>query len=203
MTEIPGTTRDLVSENTQFAGIPVRLADTAGIRETNERVEQLGIERSFEAMADADVTIVVIDGSLPRSAAGEKLIAQARGAGRCLVAANKSDLPGFYCGEGEHRVSAQSGQGISDLRNVVIDTMAPRGSIETEGGFLTSARHENLLLEASAMLTKAREAVVESRPHELLLLDLYCALQPIDAITGATSADDILNHIFATFCIGK
>jgi tRNA modification GTPase len=189
VTEIPGTTRDAVSETIDFAGIPVRLVDTAGIRETSELVERLGIERSYEAMADADLSIVVVDGTAPRSndLAG-------------LIVANKADLPGFTLEPGEIAVSALTGQGIDALKEAAIQQLAPGGQPET---FITSLRHENLLSEAAAMLQKARGAVHANVPHEMLLLDLYCALQPIDAITGVTTAEDILNRIFSTFCIGK
>ena len=191
VTEIPGTTRDVVSETVEFAGIPVRLVDTAGIRETVELVERLGIERSYEAMADADLTIVVVDGTQPRNGALQG----------GLIVANKCDLPGFETQPGEIPVSALTGQGIEALKEAAINLLAPGG--ETHGGFITSLRHENLLTEAAAMLDKARAATTAALPHELLLLDLYCALQPIDAITGVTTADDILNRIFSTFCIGK
>jgi tRNA modification GTPase len=199
VTEIPGTTRDLVSETVEFAGIPVRLVDTAGIRETSELVESLGIERSYEAMADADLTIVVIDGTTPGTS--HPLIARAHEQGRTLIVANKSDLPAFKSQHGEIPVSALTGDGIDSLKQAAIDLLAPDG--ESHGGFITSLRHENLLTESTAMLEKAKGAVISGLPHELLLLDLYCALQPIDAITGATTADDILNRIFSTFCIGK
>ncbi len=191
VTEIPGTTRDAVSETVEFAGIPVRLVDTAGIRETAELIERLGIERSYEAMADADLTIVVIDGTQPRNGTLQ---------GQLMVA-NKCDLPGFRQQPDEIAVSALTGQGIEKLKEAAINLLAPGG--ETHGGFITSLRHENLLTEAAAMLDKARAATTAGLPHELLLLDLYCALQPIDAITGVTTADDILNRIFSTFCIGK
>jgi tRNA modification GTPase len=204
VTEIPGTTRDLVSEVAEFSGIPVTLADTAGIRESGELVEQLGIERSYQAMADADLTLIIVDGAAARSAEDEALVMRARGEGRYLVVANKADLPGFHALAGEHAVSALTGQGIADLRGAILQTLAPEGAgFEVDGGFITSLRHERLLRESLDMLTKAREAAVAGIPHEMLLLDLYGVLQPLDAISGATTADDILNHIFRSFCIGK
>ncbi len=204
VTPIPGTTRDVVSEVAEFNGIPVRLADTAGIRETDETVEKLGIARSFEAMADADLTIVVVDGTSPRSAEDEELIQKAVQQGRALVAINKCDLPGFHVlHSGEYAVSALTGEGISELRRAITGSLMPAGEIETQSGFITSVRHENLLRESLFMLEKARAATLSSIPHEMLLLDLYCALQPLDAISGATTADDILHKIFTTFCIGK
>ena len=207
VTAIPGTTRDVVSEVAEFSGIPVRVLDTAGIRETPELIERLGIERSIEAMSDADLTLVVIDGASERSPDEEKdaesLIAKAREQGRFLIVANKCDLPGFRAEGHRHSVSALTGEGIDALRAAILDQLAPRGELEMQGGFITSVRQENLLSEALLMLEKAQSAAQSGIPHELLMLDLYCALNPIDAITGATTADDILNHIFTTFCIGK
>ncbi len=200
VTEFPGTTRDVVSEMAEFSGIPVRLVDTAGIRDTNEVIEQLGIERSFQAMADADLTIIVLDGTAPHD--GE-LTAKAREQGRFLVVANKSDLPEFHVRQDQIAVSALNGEGIDRLREAIFNSLAPRGELENQGGFITSLRQSSLLQEALAMLEKARDAAQAGLPHELLMLDLYCALHPIDAITGATTADDILNKIFTTFCIGK
>ena len=100
-------------------------------------------------------------------------------------------------------MSALTGEGIGELRSAIVEALAPRGRLEQEGGFITSLRHERLLRESREALEQARQAVGLGIPHEMLLLDLYAALRPIDAITGATTADDILNRIFATFCIGK
>jgi tRNA modification GTPase len=205
VTNIPGTTRDLVSETAEFAGIPVRLIDTAGIRETGEVIEKLGIERSFQAMSDADLTIVVLDGTAELNSEDDALIAHARENGRCLVVVNKSDLLRSDSAQSAQypRVSALTGHGIAELRIAVLDQLIPPDEREMQGGFITSIRQEHLLSEASKMLAKALEAAKQGLPHELLLLDLYCALQPFDAITGATTADDILNRIFSSFCIGK
>ncbi len=203
VTEIPGTTRDLVSESAAIEGIPVRFLDTAGIRSGGDRVESLGIERSYQAMADADLTLVVIDASAPLEAGDIEIIRRAREQGRFLLAANKSDLPCRAEVENAIAVSALIGEGIPSLRSAVIQTLAPRGMLEQEGGFITSLRHEQLLKESREALEQARRATENGIPHEMLLLDLYAALRPIDAITGATTADDILNRIFSTFCIGK
>ena len=120
-----------------------------------------------------------------------------------LVAANKCDLPVRAEVPGALRVSALTGEGLAELRRAVIDSIAPRGRLEQEGGFITSLRHEQLLQETREALEQAQTATSLSIPHEMLLLDLYAALRPIDGITGATTADDILNRIFSTFCIGK
>ncbi len=203
VTDIPGTTRDLVSEHAAIEGIPVRFLDTAGIRLSQDQVESLGIERSYQAMADADLTIVVVDCSAALESEDLEIIRRAREQGRFLIAANKSDLPRRAEIEGAIAVSALSGEGIAALRGAIIQVLAPRGQIEQEGGFITSLRHEQLLAESREALEQARRATELGIPHEMLLLDLYAALRPIDAITGATTADDILNRIFSTFCIGK
>ena len=194
VTEIPGTTRDLVSETAEIHGIPVKLVDTAGIRESEGLVETLGIERSYQAMADADITLVVVDASAPITDEDRRIIA--RQSGRSLLVANKCDLGVVTKGI---PVSAKTGQGIEDLRRAIL----PETATAAETGFITSLRHERLLRESQEALDRARDAVSHHIPHEMLLLDLYAALKSIDAITGATTADDILNRIFSTFCIGK
>jgi tRNA modification GTPase len=199
VTEIPGTTRDLVSETASLDGIPVKFVDTAGIREGQDLVESLGIERSYQAMADADLTLVVVDVSAPLGEEDRRLIERAQG--KRIVAGNKCDLG--IAGLDALPVSALTGEGIVELRRAILDTLAPRGRIEQEGGFITSLRHEQLLRESREALEQARNATEAGIPHEMLLLDLYAALRPLDAITGATTADDILNRIFSTFCIGK
>lgn len=200
VTDIPGTTRDLVAEIAAIQGIPVKFVDTAGIRLGQDLVETLGIERSYQAMADADLTIVVLDISAPLHSDDLALIERAKQQGRWILVGNKSDLPRVAHPANDFiAVSAITGTGISDLRNQI----APMASREQEGGFITSIRHEQLLREALEALAQARKAIEFGIPHEMLLLDLYAALRPLDAITGATTADDILNRIFSTFCIGK
>ena len=203
VTDIPGTTRDLVSETAAIAGIPVKFYDTAGIRASSEVVESLGIERSFQAMADADLTLVVVDLSQPESPEDRDLIARAAAQGRWLLAGNKCDLARAHSPEGAIPVSALTGEGLATLREAILEAVAPRGTWEQETGFITSLRHKQLLRDCAQYLEKAKGAVEAAIPHEMLLLDLYAALEPLDAITGATTADDILNRIFSTFCIGK
>ena len=200
VTEIPGTTRDLVSEVAAIEGIPIRFVDTAGIRTGQDLAERLGIERSYQAMAEADLTLVVIDLSQPVEPADLALMDRARSQGRYILVGNKSDLPTVAVPPEECiAVSAISGHGIDRLREKIV----PAAAREQESGFITSLRHEQLLCESVEALQQARTATELGIPHEMLLLDLYAALRPIDAITGATSADDILNRIFSTFCIGK
>ena len=149
-------------------------------------------------MADADLTLVVVDLSAPLENQDRELVRRAENQGRWLLVGNKCDLERRAEISGPViEVSALTGAGVQTLRAAI----APQSDQET--GFITSLRHEQLLRESLLYLDRAEMAVVEHIPHEMLLLDLYSALRPIDAITGATTADDILNRIFSTFCIGK
>jgi tRNA modification GTPase len=202
VTEIPGTTRDMLSEVASIEGIPVKYLDTAGIRDAGDTIESLGIQRSFQAMADADLVLVVVDLSTEIAPIDLELARKAAEQGRHILVGNKCDLPRrAQVSRDGVVVSALTGEGIAALRKSILTQIAPESDLDA--GFITSIRHEQLLRESAASLRQARAATVEGIPHEMLLLDLYGALQPIDAITGATTADDILNRIFATFCIGK
>ena len=203
VTNLPGTTRDTVSELTTMEGIPVRLVDTAGIRESNDLVESLGIERSYQAMADADLTILVLDASEDLTAEDRALLEKLADR-QPVIAGNKCDLPKKLSAvENLHEVSATTGAGIAELKAALLKRLAPGGLAAPESGSITSLRHEALLRETMEALENGRRALGFGIPHEMLLLDFYAALRPLDAITGATTADDILNRIFSTFCVGK
>ncbi len=200
VTDIPGTTRDLVSEVAAIHGIPIKFVDTAGIRSGQDLVETLGIERSYQAMAEADVTLVVLDLAAPIDPDDLALMERAQRQGRWILVGNKADLPRTAAPPPDFiAVSALTGEGIERLR----EQIAPMASGEQDSGFITSIRHEQLLRESMEALAQARKAAEFGIPHEMVLLDLYAALRPLDGITGATTADDILNRIFSTFCIGK
>lgn len=203
VTEIPGTTRDLVSETTAIEGIPVKLVDTAGIRASEDLVESLGIERSYSAMADADLTMLVLDASVGLTAE-DRVLVEKLADRRPILVGNKIDVGYKLQAPGDFLpVSALTGKGLPELREAILERLAPEGIATPESGSLTNIRHERLLRESLEALENARRAVAFQIPHEMLLLDLYAALKPVDAVTGATTADDILNRIFSTFCIGK
>jgi tRNA modification GTPase len=203
VTDLPGTTRDTVSETTSLNGIPLKLVDTAGIREGSDLVERLGIQRSHQAVADADLTLLLFDLSAEATRDDHELRDKLADR-RPLYVGNKSDLPTLFSSSDDLLpVSATTGDGIQDLQNAILQRLAPSGLAAPESGAITSIRHAALLKESVAALANARRAVGFGLPHEMLLLDLYAALRPIDAVTGATTADDILNRIFSTFCIGK
>ena len=203
VTDLPGTTRDLVSETVVIAGIPVRLVDTAGIRESRDLVESLGIERSYQAVVDADLTVLVLDLSQEMTDEDGVLLEKLQERLPLLVG-NKCDLERRFHGvEPAIQVSARTGDGLESLQAAIVKQLAPDGIATPESGSLTSLRHEALLRESLEALENARRAVGFGIPHEMILLDLYAVLRPIDGVTGAITADDILNRIFSTFCIGK
>jgi tRNA modification GTPase len=206
VTASPGTTRDLVTERLSLGGIPVELVDTAGLREAHDEAEALGILKSREALADADIVLVVLDASVPLRQDEQELIASLTGR-RALVVRNKSDLDPVTEAPPELPLSAVAtsaltGEGLPALRDALADQVRnPTG--ESESGILTSLRHFEAVRGAIASLDAARTSIAGRVPHEMLLLDLYSALRHLDSLTGETTADDILNRIFSTFCIGK
>ncbi|MGA9545345.1 MAG: tRNA uridine-5-carboxymethylaminomethyl(34) synthesis GTPase MnmE [Candidatus Sulfotelmatobacter sp.] len=212
VTATPGTTRDLVSETVALGGIPIQLVDTAGIRNALDEAESIGIRKSMEALADADLVLVVLDASQPKNSEDIELLRHAEGR-PAIVVANKCDLAtsGQWSvvsgqssiGQPRVRASALTGEGIAELRAEILRHIDGETGAQAEAGFLTNVRHKGLVQESLTGLKAASRAVAAKVPHEMLLLDLYSALRPLDAITGATTTDDILNLIFSTFCIGK
>ena len=155
-------------------------------------------------MADADLTLVVLDASSELTPGDAEILTRATAQGRHIVVANKSDLPiTAAIPPGAVSVSAATGAGLEELKEAVLKAIGHAAQAEHEFAFITSLRQEQLLQECAGALRCAQLAVEEHIPHEMLLLDLYGALHPLDAITGKTTADDILNRIFSTFCIGK
>ena len=207
VTATPGTTRDLVTETVAIEGIPVRLVDTAGIRHALDEAESIGIRKSKEALADADLVLLVLDSSEPIAHEDHQLL-ELVGQRTAILVENKSDKTGLQflvpsSGLPRVRVSALTAQGIPELRAEILRQVGGdfRGGKET--GFLTNARHQGLVSDALAGLDAGVVAVRGQVPHEMVLLDLYRVLRPLDEITGATTNDDILNLIFSRFCIGK
>ena len=206
VTATPGTTRDLVSERISLDGIPLELVDTAGLREGREEAELLGIARSREALADASLVLVVLDATQPLNEEEHRLL-DALTNRPALVAVNKSDLletdspAGQIAGIPALFTSALTGEGIPALRERILALAT--GGAASEPGMLTSLRHHQAITTTLSALTDATLANSNQIPHEMILLDLYRALWALDSLTGQTTADDILNLIFSTFCIGK
>jgi tRNA modification GTPase len=208
VTATAGTTRDLVTERISLDGIPLELVDTAGLREGREEVEQIGIARSREAMADAALVLLVLDATEPLNDEERQLIKAVQDRAS-IVVANKCDLtttPLTLASEATGKVlvlstSALTGAGISVLKEKIV--MLATGGAAAEPGMVTNLRQHQAIETALTALADATQANVNAIPHEMLLLDLYRALWALDSLTGQTTPDDVLGLIFSTFCIGK
>ena len=207
VTPSPGTTRDTVSERISLEGIPLELVDTAGLREAHDVAEQLGIARSREALADAALVLIVLDATQALNAEEHDLLQAVEGR-PALVAMNKSDLAAGRAeassaldGVAVIATSALTGEGVAELRSRVVALAS--GGAASESGMLTNLRQHQSIATALGALADARHATEGGIPHEMILLDLYRGLWALDSLTGQTTADDILQLIFSTFCIGK
>jgi tRNA modification GTPase len=211
VTEAPGTTRDLVSEITDIEGIAVRLIDTAGVRDGADPVEQIGVDRTLRAMADADAVLLVLDTSRPCTDEDARLRARLS-AMPCIVALNKADLPSVWslqqsaeygsrwpCVE----VSALKGVHIRELREAIRRQFFGDSARERDGLLVTNLRHCRCLEACQRHVAGAAHALQSGLSEEFVLTDLRAALERLGEITGETSAEDLLGEIFSRFCIGK
>jgi tRNA modification GTPase len=200
VTALPGTTRDTLSETIDLGGIPVRLTDTAGLRETRDSIETLGIERTQRAIHDADLVLHVIDGS---SHSDEKEEHALNTPSICVV--NKCDLQIKHLNrnDADHiRVSALTGEGLESLRSAILGFLN-RGHGYNESLLITNARHYDLLKYASGEIDSALVLLEDGVSEELVLVPLHNSLKLLGQITGETTTEDILAQVFSTFCIGK
>lgn len=209
VTNIPGTTRDTLSEVININDVPVLLTDTAGVRTSTDIIEQLGIERTRQSIADADVVVVVIDGSQPFTIEDEEIIEETVNC-RHVIAFNKCDLNGYHHDLDKLRgndspsveVSAKTGAGVDILRDAIIKPFSAYDQQETSF-IITSARHYDLLRRAVESLRFSKQELEKRVGEELVLIGLYDALRYLGEITGETTPEDVLTQIFTTFCIGK
>ena len=212
VTATPGTTRDLVTERVSLGGIPLDLIDTAGLRTARDEAESIGIQKSREALADADVVVLVLDATSDALSSEEISLLEHMRTRRALVVLNKKDLAGGKSAReiarhseglrGTIETSALTGEGIPELCESILTLIHGEGK-EVETGLITSLRQQQAVTDTLQALRGAEQAIIAEVPHEMLLIDLHSALRSLDALTGATTADDILNLIFSTFCIGK
>jgi len=209
VTDLPGTTRDTLSEVVNIKGLPVVLTDTAGVRESSSRVESIGVERTKHAMADADLLLVVVDGAVELTTEDLDFL-QLTTEHRRVIALNKSDLPTFRDKLKQEpglksrvvNVSARDNEGLEELREAILEPFVFASN--SEGGLLiTDARHYDLLCRTQAELESSSRAIDAGASEELVLVGLHNALRFLGEITGETTAEDVLSRIFSTFCIGK
>jgi len=200
VTDIPGTTRDTLTHSIDVSGIPVLLIDTAGLRETSDSIESLGIARTLSAISDSDLVLNVVDGSRPR-----ERHAHTEETNRTILVLNKCDLP-LRCDYTEEsdaiKVSALTGKGLDDLRAAILKRVN-QDHLQQEGLLITNARHHDLLRGAIQEIDSASMLMKDRVTEELILVPLHNALRYLDHITGETTTEDILSEVFATFCIGK
>ena len=205
VTDIPGTTRDLVTEAIDLEGLAVTIVDTAGLRaEAADAVEAEGMSRAHAARRVADLSIVVLDRSRPLTADDHALLAATAATPR-VVAGNKSDLAPAWDGTavpGLIAVSAETGAGVDRLRVVAVAALTGRERLRDVPA-VTNLRHVALLAEAAAALDRAARAAAAGTPEEFVAADVHEARARLEAVTGARTADDVLHAIFARFCIGK
>lgn len=208
VTEIAGTTRDSITESVSLRGIPISLTDTAGIRRAGDKIEAIGVARTHRAMADADLLVVVIDGSTELLVEDLAVLSQATDT-RHIVAVNKCDLPRMasldqQLGDPSEviHLSALTAEGLEDLTAAILE---PFGLVDSEGvGLLvTDSRHYDLLRRTQRSLEESLEMLRDAASEELVLVGLHKALKFLGEITGETTTEAILSQIFSTFCIGK
>jgi len=210
VTGIAGTTRDTLAEPIGIDGVPVTLIDTAGIRSSSDEIEKIGVARARREAADADLLIVVIDGSESLLEEDRVVLTEVADV-RHLVALNKSDLPTFSPTMFAERdpncaavvaVSAKNDAGLETLRTAILKPFV-NGNAHHEGLLITNARHYELLGRATAAIASSEQLLRERASEEIILVGLHNALRDLGEITGETTTEEILGQIFSTFCIGK
>lgn len=204
VTEIPGTTRDAIRRAIQIDGVPLHVVDTAGLRDSSDRVESIGIERTRAAIDQADLALVVVDRSEGESAADRDILASLRSEMPRIKVHNKIDLSGDEArievkeGQTEVWISAKTGAGVDFLRRALLAAVGWRSA--GEGLFMARARHLAALNDAAVHLERAAGEL--PRP-ELFAEELRLAQRALGSIVGEFSADELLGEIFSRFCIGK
>lgn len=206
VTELPGTTRDVLRERIQLDGMPVHVLDTAGLRDTEDQVEKLGIQRAWDAIAHADAILLVVDDRHGLGEAEEAILRRLPQAPEPLIVHNKIDLTGRQPALSEEPfgealyVSARTGEGIDILNEHLKGMMGFTGEA---GTFMARRRHLEALRHARQWLDAAAGHLLVERAGELVAEDLRQAQQHLGEITGEVTSDDLLGRIFASFCIGK
>lgn len=211
VTDIPGTTRDTIEEEITIKGIPFRIIDTAGIRQTNDPVERIGVERSIEKLEQAEITLFVLDAATQITEEDLYIASLIRDKKHILVL-NKMDIASEI--EEEEipqkldisptrivKTSAKLHEGINELQNAIVEGTGSNTISEVD--FLINERHYDILMKAKAALERCLETVNAGLSNEFIAIDLKEALNRLGEITGETTPDDILNMIFDRFCIGK
>ncbi len=211
VTEIPGTTRDIIEEVVNLGGIPIKVVDTAGIRETADVVERIGVARAREAVDQADLILLLLDASSPLAVEDKEVIGMLSGR-PAIVLVNKTDLPSvidmdevrrLVAGKPVIRISALEGTGVEELSTAIVDIVYSSQVSQPEGAFVNNVRHSRILQEARDCLADALATIAAGMPPDCIVVDLRAAWERLGEITGETVGEDIIDQIFTQFCIGK
>jgi tRNA modification GTPase len=207
VTDVPGTTRDMLTERVDIGGLAITLVDTAGLREATDAIEAEGVARARQAQEVSALTLIVIDGAAPLAAEARDVVRAIAGAR--LIVASKADLARAWppvdlgLADGDvHAVSVVTGDGLDGLRSAIVAALTARDDLRDPPA-ITNARHLALVEAAGAAVGRASEAIAAGATEELVLVEIAEARRALEEITGRRTADDLLRHIFATFCVGK
>lgn len=209
VTDIPGTTRDTLEETINLRGVPLVLVDTAGIADSADRVEQLGIQRSREALHQADLAVLVVEGSQPLGES-DREIAALIGNRPALLVVNKIDLGtpvtqvnGVLPDAPRVFVSATTGAGLGDLEDALTEAVLAGRVATSDRPLVSNPRHKALLVRAVEHVEAARGAHADGLPADFVSIDVMAAVTALGEITGETASEDLLDTIFSQFCVGK
>lgn len=220
VTPIPGTTRDVIEETLNIRGIPIRTVDTAGVRETDDPVERIGVERTRQAQAEADLVLAVLDAETGLDSDAQELL-NSLTEKRLIVVLNKSDMirqadtvslaAGIQAwlmanGRGDTRVvttAAPSNEGILELEDLIAETVLSGGASANDSAVVSNVRHRRALEDARSCLEQAMQTTVSGMPLDFISIDLKSAIDALGTVTGETVSEDIIDRIFSDFCIGK
>ncbi|MCL5774374.1 MAG: tRNA uridine-5-carboxymethylaminomethyl(34) synthesis GTPase MnmE [Firmicutes bacterium] len=211
VTDVPGTTRDTIEEWYNLKGVPLKVIDTAGLRESTDPVEIKGVERTREALSGADIVLFVIDASSRLTGEDIKIFKDVEGK-KCIFILNKKDLPSLIeieklmelVPEGKWvETSATTSKGIKELQNAILEVIFHGRVHSPEGCFVSSLRHKKSLEKTLMYIEEVEKSLKKSLPSDFLTIDLKGALESLGEITGSNITEDIIDRIFSGFCIGK
>lgn len=209
VTDVPGTTRDVIEEWISIQGVPICLVDTAGIRSTDDTVEQIGVRRAKEYMDRADIILVVVDQSRPLQEEDRQILEMARGR-QALIVLNKEDLqPAFETEELQSyglpllSISASTGAGMGELKDAMLSLALQQGLTAAQSALLANTRHIELVRQSREALQRALDTIEAGMPVDCAIVDIREAWELLGSITGDTVHDDIIEEIFSRFCLGK
>jgi tRNA modification GTPase len=211
VTEVPGTTRDIIEEYLNIGGIPLKIIDTAGIRNATDMIEKLGIERTKQSFNEADLILMIFDASDVLSDEDKDVIKMSEGK-QAIVIVNKTDLPQrlderklseLIKGTDIYKISAKEMVGLDDIKQAIKDRFFKGTLLTGDEAVVTRARHKQALMKAMQFLNSAKLSIEAELPMDIVSIDLKAAWEALGEITGDTLNEDIIHSIFSDFCIGK